>query len=109
MYFQNLSAVRVRTKDGFEDLTNSVFRNMFSSYENLIMEHSDPPYDIIIPDTTTDTIKHVVNLLTTGFTITSHQDKIKDIQDTFIMLSITSLETNLVIKKYQCREDSITG
>ena len=109
MYFKNLPSVRIAAKDGFEDLTHPVFRTIFSSYEDLIREHSDSSYDIMLPDITTDTLKHVVNLITRGFTITSLQNEIKDIQDISILLNITSLQTNLMVKKYQSMEASSTG
>ena len=109
MYFKHLPSVRMTAKDGFEDLTHSVFKTIFSSYEDLIREHSDSSYDLIIPDITIDTLKHVVNLITRGFTITSTQNEVKDIQDISIMLNITSLQTNLLVKKYQSMDASSTG
>ena len=109
MYFKNLPSVRMTAKNGFEDLTHSVFRTIFSSYEDLIREHSDSSYDLIIPDIPIDTLKHVVNLITRGFTITSLQNEIKDIQDISIMLNITSLQTNLLVNKYESMEASSTG
>ena len=119
-YFQNnynnmdsrdISKVCIQTKDGLEEISYSDCEELVSSYIDLIGigDHSSLMHHLVMPDVTSASIRNLISLLRMQFSIAFNMEEVRDIKDCAIMLRSKLVMADLVVKKYQCSDDSATN
>ena len=102
---KDVSVVHIQTKDGLEVLAYSEWRHLVSPFLDKMTDHGNLIRYLLMPDVTSASIRHILNIFSKQVSITFNVEEVEDIRDTARMLGVSSKLSDIGVKKYHCSEE----